>query len=740
MRQLFSRLAGLFRRLRNRRSTGSPRDQIDWHALDSLIDWSIYTGWQTVVDKWKDLASWSQRFRLTGGRKAANELASEGLNLGIAGLLVMLTLMLPAIAEIEGEGWKDTGQFSVTFLDRYGNEIGRRGILHSDAVPLDEIPDTLIKATLSTEDRRFFEHFGIDVLGTFRALIENVRANEVVQGGSSLTQQLAKNLFLNSERSLQRKIKEAFLSIWLEVRLTKREILKLYLDRAYMGGGAFGVEAAAQFYFGKSVRDISLAEAAMMAGLYKAPTTYAPHVNLARSRARANEVLSNLVEAGFMTEAQVYGARANPATPITQIATNSPDYFLDWAFEEVQRIARGKNEFVLTARTTIDQRLQAAADTATIDLLKENRRPYGVDQVALVGMELDGAVRALVGGKDYGQSQFNRATAARRQPGSSFKPYVYLTAVQEGYRPNSRVVDGYVACGRWSPKNYSGGYRGRMTMATALARSSNTVAVKLSLEKGRRSRIVRDVAKMGLKIRPSCSMALGDQGITVLQHTSAYATFATGGKVVKPYAIVELKTPRGEQIYLRNDKEEGPKQVFDPQDVAYVNQMLGQVITGGTGGRAKLDFTTAAGKTGTSSNYRDGWFMGFTGKFVTGVWYGNDSFRPTKKVTGGSLPAMAWKSFMTAAHDDPYIAKIPGLELHPNQISEMARLDALKRANPQTASKRSRELMPKATQKTLRQLFDMFQKALPEETDSTQAPVGDLRRRAALDSGSSPWR
>ncbi|HIE70026.1 MAG TPA: hypothetical protein EYP98_07525, partial [Planctomycetes bacterium] len=309
--------------------------------------------------------------------------------------------------------------FKVRFIDQNGNEIGKRGILHNDSVPLDEIPDSLIKATLATEDRRFFEHWGIDVFGTLRALATNLQANEVVQGGSSITQQVAKNLFLSSERSLQRKIKEAFLALLLESRYSKREILKLYFDRAYMGGGAFGVEAASQYYFGKSVRQVSLAESAMLAGLFKAPTKYAPHVNLPASRARTNEVLNNLVEAGFYTSGQVHEARIHPAQIIENRNPDSPDWFLDWAFEEVKRIAAGRGSYVLTARTTIDLNAQKAVDEALINGVKSNRGRR-IDNGAVVLTETDGAVRALSGGVDYGESQFNRATHARRQPGSSF--------------------------------------------------------------------------------------------------------------------------------------------------------------------------------------------------------------------------------------------------------------------------------------------------------------------------------
>src|SRR5262245_49144161 len=359
------------------------------------------------------------RFHVAGWRRwYFVEPLSEGLTLGAGGLLLMLALAIPAFRETSEDDWLKKSELAVTFLDRYGNEIGSRGIRHNDAVQLDEMPDHLIKAVLATEDRRFYQHFGIDVLGTLRALGENVRANSVVQGGSSLSQQLAKNLFLSNERTIERKIKEAFLALWLEANLSKQEILKLYLDRAYMGGGNFGVEAASDFYFGKSVKDVNLAESALLAGLFKAPARYAPHINLPAARARANEVLTNMVQSGFLTEGQVIGARRKPATVI-EVATGagSPDYFMDWAYEEVKRLA--PPEKVVTVRTTIDMSLQKAAEEAVEATLRESGDSYRVKQAALVTVEPDGAVRTMVGGRDYGESQFNRATDALRQPGSS---------------------------------------------------------------------------------------------------------------------------------------------------------------------------------------------------------------------------------------------------------------------------------------------------------------------------------
>ncbi|HUU24716.1 MAG TPA: PBP1A family penicillin-binding protein [Methyloceanibacter sp.] len=649
---------------------------IDWLKIDSWIDSGLYGTWIAFRDWWSAYSSFFGRFEIKGFWRACNELACEGLTLSVAGFLVVLAFALPSFEVAQGK-INLSDEYSVTVLDRYGNEIGKRGLLRDDSVPLEEIPDHMIKATLATEDRRFFDHFGIDVMGTFRALAENARADSVVQGGSSLTQQLAKNMFLTPERALSRKIKEAFIAIYLENHYTKPEILKLYFDRAYLGGGSYGVEAAAHYYFGKSIRNVTLPEAAMLAGMFKAPTRYAPHVNLAASRARANEVLSNMVEAGYLSEGQVYGARLNPARIVERGDSKTPDYFLDWAFEEVQRLMAGKPNHIIVARTTVDLGLQKAAEDALEDTVNKYGRSRNFNNGALVSMETDGSVRAMVGGKDYGQSQFNRAAHAYRQPGSSFKPYVYLTALQHGFTPDTVVSDGYVSCGRWSPKNYSGGFRGRMTVRTALAKSINTVAVKLSLQAGREN-VLADLEKIGIRhLKKTCSLALGDNGMTPLEHVGGYAVFASGGIEVRPYAIEEIRTIPGELLYNHDRDEPELKRIFDRKVVEQLNSMLRTVVTAGTGRRSQLDYTNNVGKTGTSSAYRDAWFMGFTGQYVTGVWLGNDDFTPMARVTGGSFPAQTWKTYMEAAHDTDNIPVVPGVEPHPRQVEEQRRIAAV---------------------------------------------------------------
>ena len=629
--------------------------------IDAFVNSAVYRLFEGLRRHYTGYSAKLERFNYRGFKRVIVELMGDGATLGVAGVIVLLAFAIPAFRATTKE-WRDYQQFSVTFLDRYGNEIGRRGIRHDDGVPLSDIPDHLVKAVMATEDRRFYTHFGVDFLGTFRAIISNMRAGGVVEGGSTLTQQLAKNVFLNNERTLERKIKEAFLSFWLEANLTKAEILKLYLDRAYLGGGAFGVEAASQFYFNKSVRDISLAEASMLAGLFKAPTRYAPHIDLPAARARANEVLTNLVQAGFMTEGQVLIARRRPAEAVDRSAKKAPDYYLDWAYDEVQRLAAGGHDFSLTVKTAFDADLQRAMDTAVEKTLRQYSKPRRVKQAAMALSGINGAVHAMVGGRDYGSSQFNRASRALRQPGSSFKLYVYMTALMNGYKPNSVVSDAPICIGGWCPRNYSGGYRGRMPMITALTKSINTIPVRLSQQLGRDN--IADMAKnMGVQtpIRVSRSLALGPSEVTVLDQLAGYLTTANGGKRTRPYAIVEMRNSSGDLIYDHDRDEPAREQAIPLEQAEMMNQMLVNVVNHGTARRAILPGILAGGKTGTTQAYRDAWFIGFTGNYAAAVWMGNDDFTSTGRVTGGSLPAMTWQEVMVAAHEGEAIKPIPGV-------------------------------------------------------------------------------
>ncbi len=657
-----------------------------------------YERYSTVMD----------RFHVTGWRRWVSELVSEGATLGTVGLIAMLALAMPAFQLTSDGDWLKKSELAVTFLDRYGNEVGSRGIRHNDSVPLDQFPDNLIKAVLATEDRHFYEHFGIDIVGTFRALLTNARAGGVVQGGSSLTQQLAKNLFLSNERTIDRKIKEAFLAIWLESRLTKNDILKLYLDRAYMGGGAFGVDAAAHYYFNKSARDVDLAEAAMLAGLFKAPTKFSPNVNLPAARARANVVLDNLVDAGFMTEGQVFGARRHPATPVDRRDTDAPNYYLDYAFDEMKKLVdtfpKSMTERVFVVRTALDPNLQHEAETAVENSLRQYGQEYHAKQAAAVLMDTDGSVRAMVGGRDYGASQFNRATDAMRQPGSSFKPYVYSTALKHGMTPNSIVVDAPICIGNWCPHNYGGGFGGSMTLITALTHSINTVAVRLSVIVGDgnpklgRARIIQTARDMGITtpLPDTPSLPIGADAVTLLEHVGAYATFPNLGMVVKPHALLEVRTGDGKPVWRFDRDGPKPHRALSPQIASDMIKMMNSVVENGTGRRARLDGIAAAGKTGTTNDYRDAWFMGYTGNFVCGLWFGNDDYSSTNRMTGGSLPAMTWHTIMEYAHQGIEIKQLPGVTIPPRQPEAVAQGRAKEEQPPPrpiTLSKRGAEIL-----------------------------------------------
>ena len=646
-------------------------------GFDAWVDSGIFRGGSSARETYERFSIFMDRFHVSGWRRGMVEMVSEGATLGAAGAVLVLALAVPAFRETSDDDWLKKSDLAVTFLDRYGNEVGSRGIRHNDSVPLDQFPDSLIKAVLATEDRRFYEHFGIDLAGTARAVITNARAGGVVQGGSSLTQQLAKNLFLSNERTLERKVKDAFLAMWLEARLTKNEILKLYLDRAYMGGGAFGVDAAAQYYFNKSARDVNLAEGAMLAGLFKAPTKFAPHINLPAARARANVVLDNLVEAGFMTEGQVFGARRHPATPVDRRDERAPNYYLDWAFDEMKKLVdtfpKSMSERVFVVRTALDSNMQKAADSAIENSLRQYGQEYHAHQAASVLMEIDGSVRAMVGGRDYGGSQFNRATDAMRQPGSSFKPYVYAAALQHGFKPTSIVVDAPICIGNWCPHNYGHGYAGSMTLLSALTHSINTIAVRLSISIGDgnpklgRSRIVKLAHDMGIRtpLPDTPSLPIGADEVTVLDHTGAYATFPNLGKAVTAHAILEVRTGNGELIWRYDRDGPKPRQVFSLQVATDMIKMMNNVVENGTGRRARLDGIAAAGKTGTTNNYRDAWFMGYTGNFVCGVWFGNDDYASTNRMTGGALPAMTWHNIMDYAHQGIELKQLPGVPAPP---------------------------------------------------------------------------
>jgi penicillin-binding protein 1A len=711
-------------------------------GADSWIDFTLFRSGRYLREQYQRFSTFMDRFHVAGWRRWLTEFTSEGATLGTAGLIFLTALAVPAFRITSDDDWLKKSELAVTFLDRFGNEIGTRGIRHNDAIPLDQFPDHLIKAVIATEDKRFYEHFGIDVPGTFRAVMINARAGGVVQGGSSITQQLAKNLFLSSERTIDRKIKEAFLAMWLETRLTKNEILKLYLDRAYMGGGAFGVDAAAQYYFNKSARDVDLPEAAMLAGLFKAPTRFSPNVNLPAARARANVVLDRLVESDFMTEGQVFGARRRPATPVDRRDDDAPNYYLDWAFEQMKKLVdtfpKSMSERVFIVRTTLDPNLQKAADAAVESTLRQYGRQYHSGQAAAVLMDVDGSVRALVGGRDYGASQFNRATDSMRQPGSSFKPYVYAAALEHGFKPTSIVVDAPICLGNWCPQNYGRSYRGSMTLLSALTHSINTIAVRLSVSIGNgnakrgRAEIIRLAHEMGITtpLPDTPSLPIGADSVTLVEHTGAYATFPNLGMRVVPHAILEVRGGGGQLVWRWDRDGPKPKRVLSERAARDMVVMMNNVVESGTGRRARLDGVAAAGKTGTTNAYRDAWFMGYTGNFACGVWFGNDDYAPTNRMTGGSLPAMTWHSIMAYAHDGIEIKPLvgvpaPAARQQPAEVALKSKSGEPPPPRPVLLSKRGAEILTR-----IEQMMDEASRSLgPPSTVSS-----DRKQQAAVPS------
>jgi penicillin-binding protein 1A len=639
---------------------------------DAWLDSSLYDFFQTLGRGWTKFQDIMSVFHVSGIKRFFVEVLSDGFSFLAIGCVLMVALALPAFDVTASGEFNKAEDYSVVFLDRFGAEIGRRGIRSDDSVALEDMPDFLIKATLATEDRRFYEHFGVDVIGTLRALATNASGETSLHGGSSITQQLAKQLFLSSERTIERKIVEAFLSVWLEWHYSKDEILKLYLDRAYMGGGNFGVVAAADYYFGKRIQDISLAEAAMLSGLYKAPGRWAPHIDLAAARGRANVVLSNLVASGFLTEGQVTAARRHPATPIDRAEdANSPNYFLDWAFEQskglIETRQAGGNNFVV--RTTIDTTLQKYAEEAVVSTVREGAEQYDVEQGSMVVTDTQGAIRAMVGGMDYGKSQFNRAIVSTRQPGSAYKIFVYAEAFEQlGLTPADVITDRPVCIGDWCPQNYGRNYKGSVTLASAFAQSLNTVPVTLSIKTGR-DPIAALSHRMGLQADypVTRSLALGVASVSVLDMTSSYAVLANRGLKTPAFGITRMTTLTGDLVY-EADPDAPRERILSETTVANMNSMLRGVVTGGTGRRADVPGVPAVGKSGTTSSYRDAWFCGFTGNYVAAVWFGNDDYHPTNDLTGGTLPAIAWQKFMAYAHTNVDIQPVLGVDFTPEPV------------------------------------------------------------------------
>ena len=533
----------------------------------------------------------------------------------------------------------DAEQARVTLIAADGSVFAERGSSGTAFVRLGEVSPILRDAVIATEDRRFYSHFGLDLRGTLRALLSNLRAGGVVAGGSTLTQQLAKNLFLTPERALRRKMEELILALWLEARLSKDQILELYLNRVYLGAGAYGVEAAAQRYFGKPAARVELAEAALLAGLLQAPSRFAPTNDLDRANRRAATVLRLMVETGKITADEAASALAAPAQLATAGGSEMAGHFADWLLDGLTEHL-GKPQESWVVRTTLDPRLQRAAERAVAQELA----PYPGIEASVVLLDGSGAVRAMVGGRSYRTGRFNRAAFGHRQPGSAFKPFVYLAALEQGRTPADPIDDRPFSIGDWTPTNPGGRHFGVVTLDEALARSINTVAVKLSQEVGP-AKVAERARMLGINsaLRPVPSLALGTSEVTPLELTAAYQPFATDGLRRPVFGVERVSDAAARILYQHRPTE---VQVIDPVVARQLRNMLANVVRNGTGRAAALPDRQAMGKTGTTQGNRDAWFVGFSGEMVLGVWVGRDDNQPMPGITGADLPARIWASVM----------------------------------------------------------------------------------------------
>ena len=539
-----------------------------------------------------------------------------------------------------------------------GKLIANRGQTGGASVGIDEMSPYIPMAVIAIEDHRFKYHFGFDPIGFSRAMVTNLRAGRLVQGGSTLTQQLAKNMFLEPDRTLGRKVQELILSFWLETQYTKDDILELYLNRVYFGSGATGVDAAARRYFNKPARDVNLAEAATLAGLLKAPSRLSPAKNPELAKQRSKVVLGAMLREHFITSDEAERAIMQDAKKAKRYWSGSEHYAADMVMKHVKEII-GEMKEDLIVDTTVDLSLQSVSEKTIHDTIAKHGKKRRVTQGASITMAPHGAIRAVVGGREYADSQFNRATEAKRQPGSAFKPIVYLAALEAGRTPTSVRQDLPVKIGNWTPMNYDRKFRGPVTLQTALSKSLNTVAAQLAMEVGPKE-VVATAHRIGVtsKLEANASIALGTSEVTLKELTQAYASFANGGYAVQPYIIRRISTVNGKLLYERKSADLEP--VISARNLGMMNYMLKQVIVSGTGKAAKLDGREAAGKTGTTQNSRDAIFVGYTADYVTGVWYGNDDGSNTKKVTGGSLPAASWHHIMAKANEGLVYASLPG--------------------------------------------------------------------------------
>ncbi|WP_117192934.1 transglycosylase domain-containing protein [Rhizobium terrae] len=562
--------------------------------------------------------------------------------IGVGGLVLYYGAKMPAASS-----WAIPDRppnMKITAID--GSVVANRGSTGGEALALEEMSPYLPQAVIAIEDRRFYSHFGVDPLGLARAFLNNL-TGQPIQGGSTITQQLAKNLFLSPDRTFERKIQEVLLSFWLEHKFTKDQILAMYLNRVFFGSNAYGVEAASRRYFNKSARDVNLGEAATLAGLLKAPSRLSPARDPAAAEARAQVVLGTMREEGYITDSDLKTAMSQPPTKAKSYWTGAQHYAADMVVDEVKGLI-GEPKVDVVVETTIDLKLESAAEKALNDVLKKEGGKLNASQAALVSVDATGAIRAVVGGRDYAESQFNRASKAKRQPGSAFKPFVYAAALEAGDRPDTVVNDAPVKIGNWSPENFDEKYRGPVTIASAFAQSLNTIAAQLVMQVGP-DKVVSLAHRLGVdsEIQQNASIALGTSEVSLVELTSAYAAFMNGGYKATPHIVKRITDTDGKVLY-EADYSNPPRVLSEPV-AATMNGMMNRVINEGTGKAAKVDGWQAAGKSGTTQSFRDALFVGYTSIMTTGIWFGNDDGAYMKKVTGGGLPAKAWREYMTAA-------------------------------------------------------------------------------------------
>ena len=561
--------------------------------------------------------------------------------IALAVMLVYLALTLPSIDAVMNQ----TRSPSITILDRSNEKIASINDLYGDTVRVENLPKHVWQAVIATEDKRFFDHWGVDVRGLFRAVYNNIKSNRTAQGGSTITQQLAKNVFLSKERSLKRKIQEVMITLWLENKLTKNHILSLYLNRVSLVGGKYGISIAAETIFGKSVYDLNIAEAAILAGMLKAPSKLNPMKNLDASLNRMRVVLKLMWEQGYISKDE-YETYSNYQYEKKSITSNQTRYFIDYTMDGFNSLIGGINSDIIIY-TTLDNKIQKTAENIAKSYLNNNGEKYKFSQIATVVLNNQGEILSMLGGMDYTQSQFNRATQMKRQPGSTFKPFVYLAGIEYGLKPEYEFEDKITAIADWAPKNHDDKYLGTVSMAVALEKSLNTVPVQIAKIIGL-SNIIKTAHKLGLvdKLSNDYSIILGTSETTLLDLVSAYATFANRGYGVIPHSIRKITTSDGDIIYERSGS--GVGRIISEDNVNTMNSMLRNVIEGGTGANANIAGEVVFGKTGTSQNNRDAWFIGYTPKYITGIWIGNDDNSPMSNSSyGGTIPAKIFKTLMT---------------------------------------------------------------------------------------------